>query len=198
MRPGRSTARAVDQHVLGLAAVGAAVHAQRAADRARNAAHERQPGDAGLLRRARDLHVRHRRAGPDARAIDLDLVEAAAEPHHHARHAAVAHDQVGAEADHDDRNVGGDAAEEIGEVVLVLRHEQHLRRPADAEPGQLGERLVRQQPAAQLGARGFQIGVMSGKVITRTASAPWPSAPERCRQAHLSAFNSPRARRPIA
>src|SRR6266566_1938772 len=36
-----------DQHVLGLAAVGAAVHAQRAADRARNAAEKRQSGDGG-------------------------------------------------------------------------------------------------------------------------------------------------------
>ena len=46
------------------------------------------------------LHVRHRRAGADATAgFDLDLAEAAAEPDHHARHAAVAHDQVRAEPD---------------------------------------------------------------------------------------------------
>ena len=56
----------LDQRVLGLAAVGAAVHAQRAADRAGNAAKEGEPGDAGLLRRARDLDVRHRGAGADA------------------------------------------------------------------------------------------------------------------------------------
>ena len=87
----------------------------------------------------------------------VDVVEASAEPHHDARHAAVAHDQVRAEADDRDRNVGGQHAEEIRQVGLVLRHEQHLRRPADAEPGQFGERLVRQQPAAQLGRAGFQV-----------------------------------------
>ncbi len=57
----------------------------------------------------------------------------------------------------------GKLREEIGEIGLVLRHEQHLRRPADAEPGQLGERLVRQQPPAQLGHAGFQVSSDVGK-----------------------------------
>jgi hypothetical protein len=38
---------------------------------------------------------------------------------------------------------------------FVLRHEQHLRRAADAKPGQFGERLVGQQAAAQLRHRAF-------------------------------------------
>ena len=109
----------LDQHVLGLAPVGAAVHAQRAADRARNAAQEREAGDARLLRRAGHLHVRHRGAGAHAMVrLDRDVIEAAPEPDHDARHAAVAHDQVGAETDHGDRNVGRYAGEQIGEVLL--------------------------------------------------------------------------------
>ena len=97
----------LDQRVLGLAAIGAAVHAQRAADRARNAAEEGEPGDRRLLRGTADLHVGHRGAGADAIArLDLDLAEAAAEPDDHAGHAAVAHDQVGAEPDHGDGNLG--------------------------------------------------------------------------------------------
>ena len=56
----------LDQAVLGLAAVRAGVHAQRAADRAGNAAIEGKPGDAGIRRRARDLHVGHGRAGARA------------------------------------------------------------------------------------------------------------------------------------
>src|SRR5712691_11530435 len=112
----------LDEGVLGLAAIGAAVHAQRPADAA-----------AG-----RDLH----------------LAEAAAKPHHDARHAAVAHDQVRAEPDHGHGDLGRQSAQEIREVGLVLGHEQHLRRAADPEPGELGERLVRHEPAAQLrGAR---------------------------------------------
>ena len=88
----------LDQRILGLAPIGAAIHAQRAADRARNAAQEGETGDAGLLRGARDLHVRHRGTGAHALArLDGHRIEAASEPDHHARHAAVAHDQVGAE-----------------------------------------------------------------------------------------------------
>ena len=70
----------LDQHVLGLAAVRAGVHAQRAADRARDAAIEGEAGDAGIRRRARELDVGHSRAGaqPVAR-LDVDLREAAAE-----------------------------------------------------------------------------------------------------------------------
>ena len=97
----------LDQRVLGLAAIGAAVHAQRPADGAGNAAEEREPGDRRLLGGAADLHVGHRGAGADAAAVlDLHLAEAAAEPDDDARHAAVAHDQVGAEPDDGDRNLG--------------------------------------------------------------------------------------------
>src|SRR6266545_251878 len=64
----------LDQRVLGLAAVGAAVHPQRAADGARNAAEESEPGDGGLLRGAAHLDVGHAGAGADARAgLDLHL-----------------------------------------------------------------------------------------------------------------------------
>ena len=45
---------------------------------------------------------------------------------------AVAHDQVGPDADNRDRTVV--SPEERGEVVGVRRREQHLSRTADAEP----------------------------------------------------------------
>ncbi len=54
------------------------------------------------FRRAlRQPHVRHRRADADPMAVlGVDLAEAApAEPDHHAGNAAVAHQQVGADAD---------------------------------------------------------------------------------------------------
>ena len=43
----------------------------------------------------------------------------------------------------------GKMREEISEIVFIRRREQHLRRTADAKPGQLGQRLVGQQPPAQ-------------------------------------------------
>ena len=112
-----------------------------------------EPGDAGGLRRARDHHVEHGGAGGDAMVrFDLDLVEAAPEPDHHARHAAVAHDQVGAGADHGDGNLDGQVLQKIGQIVFVLRHEERLRRTADAEPGQFRERLVGQRDARAIPA----------------------------------------------
>ena len=52
-----------DEAVLRLAAVRAGVHAQRAADRTRNAAIECKPADTRFRRRPRDLDVGHSRAG---------------------------------------------------------------------------------------------------------------------------------------
>jgi hypothetical protein len=77
---------------------------------------------------------------------------------HHARHAAVAHDQVGADADDIDRQFLRKQLQEVREIVLIRRREQHLRRPADAKPRQLRQRLVRQQPPAQLRHGGFEVG----------------------------------------
>ena len=71
----------------------------------------------------------------------------------------------------------GRSRQEIGEIGLVLGHEQHLRRPADAEPGQLGERLVGQQPAAQLRQARFQLGDQIGErhdVTDARSSTPAP------------------------
>ena len=64
--PGAVDAARFDQNVLRLGAVSAAVHAQRAADRARNTAQEREPRDAGFLRGFRDAQVGRRRAGAHA------------------------------------------------------------------------------------------------------------------------------------
>ena len=82
---------------------------------------------------------------------DLDFAEGlAAEAHNHARHPSVAHDEVGAQPDHRERNVAWQAGEKIGEIVLIGRREQSLRRPTDAKPRVGGERLVRGKPAAQI------------------------------------------------
>ena len=57
-----------DENVLCLAPVRSCVHAQRAANRARDATVEREAGDAGVGGRARNLHVGHSRAGAHAAA----------------------------------------------------------------------------------------------------------------------------------
>ncbi len=96
----------LDEDVFSFAAISAAVHAQRAANRARNAAEKRQPRDTGRLRRARHHHIENRSAGGDTLVFDLHLVESAAEPDHHAGNTAITHDQVGAGTDDSNGNFG--------------------------------------------------------------------------------------------
>ncbi len=58
---------------------------------------------------------------------------------------------------------------EIGQILLVFRHEQELRRSADAEPGQVGKRLVGGQPAAQIRHSrrqvGYEVGEGHGEIL---------------------------------
>ena len=115
---------------------------------------EREPGDAGILRGARDPHVRHRRARAHARVRSIfDLAEAAAEPDHHARHAAVAHEQVEPRPITVTGMSAGSFARKYARSLVIGGHEQDLRRAADPEPGQIGQRLIGQQPAAQPASR---------------------------------------------
>ena len=86
--------------------MGAAVHAERAADAARDAAIEGEARDAGIGRGAGDLDVGNGCAGAEPRAVlDLDVAKAPAQANDHALDAAVAHQQIGAEADHGDGDV---------------------------------------------------------------------------------------------
>jgi hypothetical protein len=73
----------------------------------------------------------------------------AAEANHYAAHAAVAHDQVRADADRQDGNLARQLLHEIGEVVLVVRRIERLGGAADAEPGVRRERDVGGELAAQ-------------------------------------------------
>ena len=113
--------------------MGAAVHAERTADAARDAAIERKAGNAGIGSGARDLHVGHGGTGAEPGIVlDGDVAETAAEPYHHATDAAVAHKQIGSESDNGDGNLGRRIRHEIREVGLRQRanrgHRQGRRR----------------------------------------------------------------------
>ena len=139
------------QHVRDLAAIGSGVHAHRAADRARNAAQEFETGKTGIPAGKCDIDVRRDRAGAHIRAVDHDLGEGAAELDRHAVDTAVAHQQIGTDADHAHRHVLGAGREEGLQIVFVFRAEQHVRRTADAEPGQIGQRRVIGDAALETG-----------------------------------------------
>ncbi len=135
-----------DKLIARLAAMRAGIHAQRTADGAGNAAIERKPVNAGIGRRTRDLHVRHRCAGANAHTIlDDDFVEAAAQANDNARHAAVAHDEIGAEANDRDRNRRIEMREEISEIIFAFGREQDLRRTAGTKPSERRKLLIGQE-----------------------------------------------------
>ena len=147
-RPRPVHAPRLDQHIGGLAPMGAGIHAQGAADGTGNAAQEGEPIKSSVRSRPRRLHVGH--GGSRAHAVvgqDLDLAEGpATQTDHHAGHAAIAHDQVGAQPDHRHRDLARQMREKIGEVRFVRWREKRLRRPAHAKPGIGRERLVGRQP----------------------------------------------------
>src|SRR5258706_6887847 len=81
----------------------------------------------------------------------LDLGEVLAQADDHACHAAIAHQQVRADADDRNRHVAGQAGDELREVVAIGGAKHDLRRAAGAKPGDAGERRIHAQPSAYLG-----------------------------------------------
>src|SRR5258708_13371458 len=139
--------------------MGPGVWACAAAEGQEQADKNAQPADIGRRCRLGDALVERSRTGADDIATSAGFAETTrAKPDHHARHATVAYDQIGANADDVDRNLIRQMLKEIGEVIFIRWREQQLRRTADPKPRQLGQRLVLQQPSAQLRHRGFEIG----------------------------------------
>ncbi|MNS91669.1 hypothetical protein D3C72_1257710 [compost metagenome] len=157
-----------DQNVLGLGAIAARVHGQGAADGAGDTGVELQPGDARFRGGLGHHRIQRPRADRDGLALGRDPGEGAArQTDHHALDPAVAHDQVGADADDGDRHGFRQGLEEVGQVLGVRRNEQGVRRPADAEPGVRPQRLVQQQLAAHV-RKSFSPGRHSN--LLRTSS----------------------------
>jgi len=80
-----------NQHVLELAAIGAGVHAQPAAERAGDAGEEFEPGDPDLGREQRDVEVESPSTGHDLVALDGDPGKSATEAEGKTGNTAVAY-----------------------------------------------------------------------------------------------------------
>jgi hypothetical protein len=104
-----------------------------------------------------DRRIQGRGAGDHAIGLDLHRAEGAArELQHHARHAAISHDQVRRRAQNRQRHRIRQVAQQQRQVVEVGRPHQPLRRPADAEPGGGRERRLRLHAPAQRGEGGVR------------------------------------------
>ena len=133
--------------------MGAAIHAQRAADAARNAAIEGEAGDAGIGRGARDLHVGHGGAGAEPASLASILISPKPLPPSRITTPAMPPSRTSRlepspmmVTGMSDRRV----RQEISEVGLVGRRIENLGRTADAEPGEIGKHGAGLELAAQL------------------------------------------------
>ncbi len=91
---------------------------------------------------------RHARARAQKKTLDRDLLKTFAEADHDAFNAAVAHQNVGASAKHQNRNRGIEPGKKISKIALVGGLEQHLRRTSRPEPGQAGHRRMARERSA--------------------------------------------------
>ena len=126
---------AIDENILDLAAIGTAVHPHEAADGAGDRAQEFEAADARIARGRGDENARCPCPASQRHVIDpLDLGEGLAEPHDDAGNAAITYDEVGTEAECHDGDLGVEIAQELREILRVLRLEQPFCRATGLEP----------------------------------------------------------------
>ncbi len=117
----------------GLAAPGTGVHRQRPTDRPRNARHEPEAGARTLLRELGEAGAVHAGFRIDLERPGLDQAsECVVQRDGRARPAAVAHQQIAAQAQPQQRFVRRQSAHEGDQVFAVGRFEVAAGGPADA------------------------------------------------------------------
>ena len=165
MLPGAVDAAAVDEAILDLRAIGAGVHAQRAADRARNAAQEaegrrrrpwRRRAPAFMSRAAAPASTFSPSMAISSNARPSRITTPGKPPSRTRRLEPAPTTQISC--------ARRQPPQEIGEVGFVRRLEQDLRRAAGAKPCQRGERRVGGESVPRRsGISSRRAGVMSGK-----------------------------------
>ena len=133
----------------GFATPGTGVHRQRAADGARNAGHVAKPGE--LLALGELGQTRAVQAGFGVQAIrgfEPQFFKRAVQRDHRAAEAAIADQQVRAEAQPQHRLVGRQLADEGDQIVAVGRLEVAIGRTANAPAGVARQRLAGTDDAA--------------------------------------------------
>jgi hypothetical protein len=145
----------LDHALACLNAVGAGIHAQRAADRPGNAVVEMKPANAGVQSDRSDPLVGGGSARTNALLRYLRYIAEAlgGQPNYETWYSAVTDQQVGADPDHGHRHLGRDRLEERRQIVFVGGLEQYLGRTAGAEPGDLVHAGIRRETAANAGKR---------------------------------------------
>src|SRR5690606_12986424 len=143
------------RHVGELAEVGAGVHDQAAADRARDAAEELEAAELPRRRAGEELAGRDPGLDPHPALADAGEAAQAARRQDDAAHAAVADEEVRAAADRRERQAAGDRdLDEGDDLVERRRRGERVGGAADLEGRVPGERLVEADAGAEdLGER---------------------------------------------
>ena len=88
--------------------------------------------------------------------LDVDPGEGLAQLDHHARHPAIAHDEIGPQPERHQRQAPVQPLEEQLEIRAIGRLEQPVGRAAGLEPHQLGQRRIGvslpRRPCVSIGA----------------------------------------------
>ncbi len=158
-----------------LAAEGAGVHQEPAADRPRDALAELESRETLRDGLHDETLERHRRSDAQARhragELPFDEVERATELHDHSPRAAVADEQVRAATEEEDRHrVRGRSAEHTDELGNARDLDEHVRRSADAKAGVASERLAEPRRCPRRGERRQELG--RGRDRRRRGRAP--------------------------
>ena len=124
-----------DDEIADRDAVGTGVHPERAAEGAGDAGQPGQPAEAEFDGAAGQVGQPQVRTGADDAVFAAEFGKAVAvQPDAEHRAGGVHADEVGAAADHKDRNrVSGGEAEQSGQLLRVLRFGEHRQRGTDAE-----------------------------------------------------------------
>src|SRR6202000_2932898 len=134
----------------GFLAPGAGIHCQCTAERAGNACKEFRRPQAPLDALAREAAAGHAGFGANARrAVPLERSQGPMRRHDRAAHAAVAHQQIAAQADPQQRHFLGQLPDEGSQIHDVARHEKQIRRTAGVPRGVLGHGYVAQDARAE-------------------------------------------------
>ncbi|MNT05690.1 hypothetical protein D3C72_1403190 [compost metagenome] len=134
-----------------LTAVCARIHTQRTADGAGNAVIEMEAANAVIHGHGRNMLVRADRTGLDAVfAGKLHLAETfGRQTDDNARDAAIAHQKVGADADHRQRHVFRQNFQEGNQIIGIVRLEHDFRQTAGSEPRHAVHGRIRCQTSPQ-------------------------------------------------
>ncbi len=136
----------------GLATEGTGIHRQRATQGAGDAGQELRPGEPGPRRRPRHLGTGDPGTGMETVVPHpAQLVECAKGEHHRAADAAVAHQQVAAQAQPQQRFFRRQAGQEAGQVIQVRRLVETIRGTTHPPAGMGGHGL----PLSQFTAQGW-------------------------------------------